>query len=255
MTSPSLSAAETTVSDRVVALDWVDLHRNLETDGYARLGPVLSPTDCRALHAQFDDDVGFSERVPLAEAGYGVGELKVFETPLPPVVQALRAACYARLAPLAERWAGLLSGIPGPFPPSHDAFLARCRENGQRVSGPALISYGPGGYIGLHQDSDGGVIFPFQFLCLLSDPEAAFTGGIFTLVAERSDGKLIPEPISLRQGEAVVFTSHQRPEQTEAGVTAVNIRHGASRIRSGRRLSLSIVFHNYFDKNLPDISD
>lgn len=252
MTYQSASAPGASVAERLDRLDWPDLHGRLESDGFARLGPVLSADDCKALRNRFDDDVGFSERVPLAQAGYGVGELKVLETPLPPVVQSLRAACYAHLAPLAERWAALLQGVGGPFPPSHEAFLALCRDNGQHVSGPALLSYGVGGHIGLHQDSDGGVVFPFQFLCLLSEPENEFEGGIFTLVEERPDGKLVPEPVPLRYGEAVVFTSHQRPDRTKTGVRAVNIRHGASRIRAGRRYSLSIVFHNYFDKNLPE---
>ena len=209
----------------------------------APLGPVLTPEECRALAALYDQETPFRSRVAMARHGFGRGEYKYFAAPLPDAVQALREALYPRLAPVANRWhAGL--GLPARFPEAHAEFLARCHAAGQARPTPLLLRYGPGDYNCLHQDLYGEQVFPLQVVFLLSDPGAEFSGGELVLTEQRPRMQSRAEVVPLRQGEAAAFAVRHRPVQGTRGPYRVAMRHGVSRVRGGRRHTLGIIFHD-----------
>ena len=179
----------------------------------------------------------------MARHGFGRGEYKYFEDPLPDVVAALRTSVYSRLAPLANRWNERL-GIEVRYPEEHAGFLARCHEAGQKRPTPLLLQYGAGDYNCLHQDLYGEHVFPFQVAFLLAEPEKDFTGGEFVLTEQRPRMQSRAEVVPLRQGDDVIFAVHHRPVEGTRGTYRVNLRHGVSRIRSGRRHTLGVIFHD-----------
>ena len=225
------------------ALDWAGVAAALDAEGYAVIGPLLTPAECAALAAAYVDDSLFRSRVVMARHGFGQGEYKYFAYPLPAKVAALRDALYPPLAAIANRW-NEMRGEAARFPPNHAAYLARCRKAGQRRPTPLLLRYGPRDYNRLHQDLYGELVFPLQATVLLSDPARDFTGGEFVLTEQRPRMQSRAEVVPLRQGEAVIFAVNQRPVQGTRGVYRVTMRHGVSRVRSGRRLTLGIIFHD-----------
>lgn len=229
----------------LAALDWAGVEQSLDQRGSATTGPVLSPAECQALAALYDapDPDTFRSRVVMARHGYGSGEYRYFARPLPPVVQALRAAFYARLAPLADRWNAAM-GLPVRYPATLGEFTARCHAAGQTRPTPLLLRYGPGDYNCLHQDLYGEHVFPLQAAFLLSDPAADFSGGEFVLTEQRPRMQSRAEVVPLRQGEAVIFAVHQRPVQGTRGAYRVTMRHGVSRLRGGQRHTLGVIFHD-----------
>ncbi len=179
----------------------------------------------------------------MGRHGFGRGEYKYFNYPLPDLVQNLRVSLYSRLAPVANRWNASM-GIDIRYPDKHADFVRRCREAGQQRPTPLLLQYGAGDYNCLHQDLYGEHVFPIQVAILLSEPGRDFTGGEFVLTEQRPRMQSRPEVVPLRQGDAVAFAVHHRPVQGTRGVYRVNLRHGVSRLRSGSRHTLGIIFHD-----------
>ncbi|MDZ5649213.1 2OG-Fe(II) oxygenase [Nitrospirillum sp. BR 11828] len=203
----------------------------------------MSADICRDLAALYAAEQGFRSRVVMARHGFGMGEYKYWAYPLPPTVQSLRTALYPRLAPLANQWARRLGEV-GRYPDSHADFLAACHEAGQVRPTPLLLRYGPSDYNCLHQDLYGERVFPLQVAVLLSEPERDFTGGEFVITEQRPRQQSRAEVVPLRQGDGVVFAVYHRPVSGTRGTYRVTLRHGVSRVRSGQRHTLGIIFHD-----------
>lgn len=233
-----------TPAERVAGLDWARLAGELDAYGAATTGvPLLMPDECAVLAALYDTEERFRSRIVMARHGFGSGEYQYFRYPLPPVVAGLREALYPRLVPTANRWNERL-GVDVRYPEAHDDFLARCRAAGQARPTPLLLRYGPGDYNCLHQDLYGEHVFPLQVAVLLSEPGRDFTGGEFVLTEQRPRQQSRAEVMPLAQGEAVVFAVSHRPAAGSRGDYRVTTRHGVSRIRSGRRHTLGVIFHD-----------
>jgi hypothetical protein len=228
---------------RVAALDWPAITAALDAHGCATTGPLLTTQECAALAATYDKDPLFRSRIVMARHGFGRGEYKYFAYPLPDDVAALRGAFYPPLATVANRWNGQM-GVASRYPDEHAAFLARCHEAGQTKPTPLLLQYGAGDYNCLHQDLYGEHVFPLQVAFLLSRPGHDFTGGEFLLTEQRPRMQSRAEVVPLIQGEAVIFPVHHRPVQGTRGIYRVNMRHGVSRLRTGRRHTLGVIFHD-----------
>ena len=231
------------VARRVAALDWRDIAARLDADGYAIVDAMLSPDECASLAATYDADDRFRSRVVMARHGYGSGEYKYFAYPLPETVAGLRAALYPRLATIANRWNETM-GVDARYPGDHAAFLERCHRAGQTKPTPLILRYGAGDYNRLHQDLYGDHVFPLQAAFLLSAPGRDFTGGEFVLTEQRPRMQSRAEVVPLAQGDGVIFPVRQRPVQGTRGSYRVTLRHGVSRVRSGHRHTLGIIFHD-----------
>lgn len=216
---------------------------DLDAGGCAVLPAVLSPEQCAALVASYDDERLFRSRVVMARHGFGRGEYKYFGYPLPADVAQLRSCWYSRLAPIANRWHERM-GIDARFPDEHAEFLERCARAGQSKPAPLLLRYGAGDYNCLHQDVYGDLVFPLQVAFLLSVPGVDFTGGEFVLTEQRPRMQSRAEVAPLRQGDGVIFAVRHRPVSGTRGTYRVNLRHGVSRVRSGARHTLGIIFHD-----------
>ena len=226
-----------------MSIDWTEAARSLDAFGYAVTGPLLGEADCAELIAGYDDDAQFRSRVVMARHGYGRGEYRYFAYPLPERVTGLRTALYERLAPLANTWNEAM-GVGVRYPAQHAAFLDRCHQAGQTRPTPLLLRYGEGDYNCLHQDLYGEHMFPLQVAILLSAPGDDFTGGEFVLTEQRPRMQSRAEVVPLARGEGVIFAVHQRPVRGGRGVYRVNLRHGVSRLRSGSRHTLGVIFHD-----------
>jgi hypothetical protein len=228
---------------RLQAFDWLGVSNDLDVQGCAVLEALLSPAECEALAGMYAHDECFRSRVVMGRHGFGRGEYKYFSYPLPALIAGLRTAIYPRLVPIANRWNAAM-GIDVRFPAAHADFLDRCHAAGQPRPTPLLLQYGAGDYNCLHQDLYGEHVFPLQMAVLLSEPGRDFSGGEFVLTEQRPRMQSRPHVVPLRQGDAVVFAVHQRPVQGTRGVYRVNLRHGVSQVREGRRHTLGIVFHD-----------
>jgi uncharacterized protein len=235
--------APSDITSRVAALDWTQASRDLDAQGSAVLKDLLTLDECRALAAFYPDDSRFRSRVVMGRHGFGRGEYKYFSYPLPDLIAQLRPGLYARLHGVANRWNEAM-GIDIRYPEDHDAFLKRCHAAGQTRPTPLLLQYGPDDYNCLHQDLYGEHVFPLQVAILLSEPDKDFTGGEFVLTEQRPRMQSRPEVVPLRRGDAVAFAVHHRPVQGTRGFYRVNLRHGVSRIRSGHRHTLGVIFHD-----------
>ncbi|MGH8800281.1 MAG: 2OG-Fe(II) oxygenase [Casimicrobiaceae bacterium] len=236
-------AAARGVLSRVASAGWEHIASELDARGCALIERLLVPAECAAIAALYPVDRHFRSRVIMERHGFGRGEYKYFGRPLPRRIAELRAALYPRLAPIANRWNAAM-GVDVRYPARHAAFLARCHAAGQAKPTPLLLQYGPGDYNCLHQDLYGEHVFPLQATILLSDPERDFTGGEFVLTEQRPRLQSRPEVVPLRQGDAVIFAVHHRPVQGARAAYRVNLRHGVSRVRSGHRHTLGIIFHD-----------
>ena len=225
------------------ALNWRAIERELDAYGCAIAPKLLSPETCRELSALYTEDARFRSRIVMAAHGFGRGEYKYFADPLPEPIVALRRDFYPRLAPIADRWNEAM-GVSVRYPADREAFLSRCHEAGQTRPTPLLLRYGPGDYNCLHQDVYGEHLFPLQLAILLSEPGRDFTGGEFVLTEQRPRMQSRPEVVPLAQGDAVAFAVHHRPVQGTRGFYRVNLRHGVSRIRSGHRHTVGVIFHD-----------
>ena len=228
---------------RVQAIDWDTLSADLDSQGNAVVERLLEPAECRSLVALYSQDERFRSRVVMSRHGFGRGEYKYFSYPLPETIAALRTALYPQLARIANRWNESL-GLAAQYPTQHADFLARCAQAGQTRPTPLLLQYGAGDYNCLHQDLYGEHVFPLQVAVLLSRPNEEFTGGEFVLTEQRPRMQSRAEVVPLRQGDAVIFAVHHRPVKGVRGLYRVNLRHGVSRVRSGHRHTLGIIFHD-----------
>jgi hypothetical protein len=228
---------------RVARLDWRRVERQLADSGYARLPGLLSADECGALARLYDDDTRFRTTIDLERHRFGAGEYKYFAYPLPRLVARLRTHLYAKLVPVANACCEAL-GHEQRYPASLSRFLEECRARGQTRPTPLLLRYRTHGYNRLHQDLYGAVAFPLQVACLLSDPRREFSGGEFLLVEQRPRMQSRGESVTLARGEAIVFPTRERPVRSARGVSRAQMRHGVSRITSGERLTLGIIFHD-----------
>jgi uncharacterized protein len=231
------------IAARVDAMDWTQATAELDAQGCVLLKGLLSRDECGALAALYADDKHFRSRIVMARHGFGRGEYKYFSYPLPDLITELRPALYAQLRDIANRWNEAM-GIDIRYPQGHEAFLKRCHAAGQTRPTPLLLQYGAGDYNCLHQDLYGEHVFPLQVAILLSEPGRDFSGGEFVLTEQRPRMQSRPEVVPLAQGDAVAFAVHHRPVQGTRGFYRVNLRHGVSRIRSGHRHTLGVIFHD-----------
>ncbi len=229
--------------DRVAAYDWERVAAELSGTGCAVLEKLLSRDECGRIAALYGDERHFRSHVHMARHGFGKGEYRYFAYPLPDLVAGLRAALYPRLAPIANGWNERMK-IDTRYPPTHAAFLTACHAAGQTRPTPLLLQYVPGDFNCLHQDLYGDLAFPLQVAILLSEPGEDFTGGEFVLTEQRPRMQSRAEVVPLRRGDAVAFAVHHRPVRGGHGDYRVNLRHGVSRVRSGLRHTLGIIFHD-----------
>ncbi len=215
----------------------------LQAHGSAVITQLLTRAQCLGLVNLYAQRANFRSRVVMERHGFGKGEYQYFSYPLPPLVQQLRNGLYAQLVDVANRWNEAM-GIGTRYPASHEEFLGRCHAAGQLRPTPLLLQYGEGDYNCLHQDLYGEHVFPIQVAVLLSQPGEDFTGGEFVLTEQRPRMQSRPEVVPLQQGDAVVFAVHHRPVQGSRGFYRVNMRHGVSTVRSGRRHTLGVIFHD-----------
>ena len=217
--------------------------RALDTRGVVVIRGLLAEQTCRELAGLYAQDAMFRSRVVMSRHGFGRGEYKYFDYPLPPAIAHLRTTLYPGLASIANRWNAQL-GDPVRFPEDHTRFLERCHAAGQCRPTPLLLRYGEDDYNCLHQDLYGAHIFPLQVTILLSKPGEDFDGGEFVLTEQRPRMQSRAEVVRLQQGDAAVFAVHRRPVQGTRGIHRVNHRHGVSRVRWGLRHTLGIIFHD-----------
>ena len=235
--------ASAALAERLSRTNWAELEAALDADGCARIEQVLKADECEAIAALYARDELFRSRVVMARHGYGLGEYKYFQYPLPALVAELRAAFYPKLRDVANRWNQSL-GVAAQFPSEHAEYLERCHAAGQLRPTPLLLRYATGDYNCLHQDLYGELVFPLQVAVLLSEPERDFTGGEFVLTEQRPRRQSRPLVVPLRRGDALVFAVNERPVQGTRGVYRVKMRHGVSRLRSGQRHTLGVIFHD-----------
>jgi hypothetical protein len=237
------AAASAAIAGRVRALDWLEINAGLDAQGFAVLPKLLGEAECAGIAALYAKDSHFRSRIVMARHGFGRGEYKYFQYPLPSLIANLREALYPELATAANRWSAML-GAGRTYPKGHAAFLDLCREAGQSRPTPLLLQYGAGDYNCLHQDLYGDQVFPIQVAILLSEPDIDFTGGEFVLTEQRPRMQSRASVVPLRHGDGVAFAVHHRPVQGARGAYRVTMRHGVSTVRSGRRHTLGIIFHD-----------
>jgi hypothetical protein len=231
------------IAERVDAIDWTEVAAHLDGHGWATIERILVADECPAIAGLYDDDSAFRSRIVMARHGFGRGEYKYFRYPLPEIIAELRAALYPRLAPIANRWNESMR-LEVRYPHQHAEFLERCHEAGQTRPTPLLLRYGAGDFNALHQDLYGEHVFPLQAAFLLSEPEKDFTGGELVLTEQRPRMQSRATVVPLRRGDGVLFAVHHRPVQGTRGTYRVQLRHGVSEVRSGRRHTLGVIFHD-----------
>jgi hypothetical protein len=231
------------ISERIQSIEWTRVSQDLDAQGSAVIERLLSPDECDAIAGLYPKDEIFRSRVVMGRHGFGRGEYKYFSYPLPDVIASLREAVYPHVVPVANRWSGAM-GSEAQYPDQHADFIQRCHQAGQVRPTPLLLQYETGDYNCLHQDLYGEHVFPLQLAILLSEPDRDFTGGEFVMTEQRPRMQSRAIVVPLRQGDGVVFAVHNRPVQGTRGVYRVNLRHGVSAIRSGRRHTVGIIFHD-----------
>ncbi len=238
-----LKLGRKSATERINGYDWLRIGKDLDQQGNAVVEQLLSPEECRDIAGLYPNDDVFRSRVVMARHGFGRGEYKYFNYPLPHLLSDLRTAVYPHLVPVANRWSEAM-GVDVRYPCKHADFVERCHKGDQARPTPLLLQYGPGDYNCLHQDLYGEHVFPLQLAILLSDPGADFTGGEFVMTEHRPRMQTRPMVVPLRQGDGVVFAVHNRPVEGKRGMYRVNLRHGVSRVRSGRRYTAGVIFHD-----------
>jgi hypothetical protein len=231
------------IASQLWGRDWHRVAQELDERGNVVIEKVLTASECQLIARWYADPALFRSRVVMASHGFGRGEYQYFAYPLPALVATLRSACYLQLAPIANRWNERLR-VDVRYPGTHAQFISHCHEAGQTRPTPLLLHYGAGDYNCLHQDLYGECVFPLQLAILLSEPGEDFTGGEFVITEQRPRMQSRPEVVPLRRGDAVIFAVHHRPVSGTRGVYRVNLRHGVSRVRSGQRSTLGVIFHD-----------
>jgi uncharacterized protein len=233
----------TSIPYRILALDWHRINKDLDEQGFANTGILLTPSECALLSSSYDEENTFRSRVVMARHGFGRGEYKYFQYPLPRIVDTLREQIYPSLSNVANRWNAAMK-IDERYPDDLASMIARCHQAGQTRPTPLMLKYGKDDYNCLHQDLYGELAFPLQVALLLSDPQTQFSGGEFVIVEQRPRMQSRPHVVPLKQGEGVIFAVHHRPVQGTRGIYRVNLRHGVSKLTSGQRFTLGIIFHD-----------
>lgn len=228
---------------RIAALDWERIARDIDRQGWATTGALLTDAERFGLVSAYDEDALYRSRVIMARHGFGRGEYRYFSYPLPSLVQQLRETIYERLVPLANRWRTAI-GMEDAFPLSHAQYVDRCHAAGQVRPTPLILRYDPGDYNCLHQDLYGALNFPLQAAFLLSKPGVDFSGGELVLTEQRPRMQSRVQVVPLEAGEGVIFAVNHRPVQGSRGTYRVAMRHGVSEIRSGRRHTLGVIMHD-----------
>ena len=239
----SRAAIIKSIAERVEGVAWEEVSRDLEAEGSAVIKGVLASDECDEVRRLYDNDSLFRSRVVMERHGFGRGEYRYFRYPLPELIRDLRTSIYPYLRPIANKWNEEM-GVDIKFPPTHAEYIRRCHEAGQDKPTPLILKYGSDDYNCLHQDLYGEHVFPLQIAVLLSEPEKDFTGGEFVMTEQRPRMQSRPMVVPLRKGDGVVFGVHHRPVRGKKSVYRVNLRHGVSRIRSGNRYTLGIIFHD-----------
>lgn len=223
--------------------NWEVLNQGMDRDGYFVLHSFFNPLECSEIASLYDNDKFFRSRVHMERHGFGKGEYRYFKYPLPDLIDQYRQAIYPYLAKIANDWNKRL-GISIAYPLEHKSFLEKCRQSSQLRPTPLLLKYGPGDYNCLHQDLYGDLVFPIQIAVLLSAPGDDFTGGEFVITEQRPRMQSKVEVVHLMKGDAVIFAVHSRPINGTRGIYRVNHRHGVSRLRTGQRYTVGIIFHD-----------
>ncbi len=231
------------VSQRIGQLDWIKLEEDLSKLGHAVTDPVLTRSECEELIALYSQEQYFRKTIDMAPRRFGLGDYKYFNYPLPPIVQSLRRRLYPRLAPVANRWMEALRAKER-YPATLREFLGRCHRSGQKRPTPLLLHYQAGGYNCLHQDLYGALAFPLQVTAFLSRPNEDYTSGAFLLLEQRPRAQSMCDALIPDQGALVVFATRMRPEAGKLGYRRVQLKHGVSRVRTGSRYTLGIIFHD-----------
>jgi uncharacterized protein len=240
--APSASAVKS-ADARVANFDWRELSAQLSGFGCAVIEKLLSPDECRQIASLYPQEDYFRSYIHMARHGFGKGEYRYFKYPLPDLLGGLRTALYPHLAVVANEWNERMAGDQR-YPDRHAVFLAQCHDSEQTKPTPLLLRYVPGDFNCLHQELYGDLAFPLQAAILLSDPGEDFTGGEFVLTEQRPRMQSRAEVVPLKQGDAVAFAVHNRPVKGTKGNYRVNLRHGVSRLRSGLRHTVGIIFHD-----------
>jgi hypothetical protein len=224
-------------------ISWEQVSRNLDAEGNAVIESILSPDQCDEIRALYDDKKIFRSHVVMERHNFGRGEYRYFSYPLPALIASLRTSIYPHLVPIANRWNNAM-GVTVRYPETHAEYIQRCHQAGQNKPTPLILKYETGDYNCLHQDLYGELVFPLQLAILLSEPGRDFTGGEFVMTEQRPRMQSRPVVIQLRKGDGVVFAVNHRPVQGKKSVYRVNLRHGVSRLHSGSRYTLGIIFHD-----------
>jgi uncharacterized protein len=243
ISQPALEAPAASISRCVATLDWSAIAAQLDECGFAVLNGLLTAGECCVLRESYAAEQGFRKRVVMARHGFGRGEYKYFDYPLPSLIASLRNAVYPQLAGVANHWYEQLN-LATRFPDDHKSFIGRCHAAGQTLATPLLLRYTAGDYNCLHQDLYGEHVFPLQLAMLLSSPGHDFTGGEFVLTEQRPRMQSRASVVPLEQGDAVVFAVHHRPVSGTRGFYRVNMRHGVSTVLSGQRFTAGVIFHD-----------
>ncbi|HJY30144.1 MAG TPA: 2OG-Fe(II) oxygenase [Pyrinomonadaceae bacterium] len=224
-------------------ISWERVYRDLDAEGNAIIKGLMSPDQCDQIRVLYDKEGLFRSNIVMERHGFGRGEYRYFSYPLPDLITTLRTSLYPHLVPIANRWNESM-GIDVRFPATHDDYIQRCHQAGQKKPTPLLLKYGTDDYNCLHQDLYGEHVFPLQVAVLLSEPDKDFTGGEFVMTEQRPRMQSRPIVVPLRKGDGVVFAVNYRPVTGKKSVYRVNLRHGVSRLRSGNRYTLGIIFHD-----------
>jgi uncharacterized protein len=237
------ATTDKSVGARVASHDWAAIGEDLNAYGCAVLPKLLKADECRSIAALYAQEEHFRSHIHMARHGFGKGEYRYFKYPLPALIAGLRTALYAQIAPFANAWNERMK-IAVRYPAAHADYLKVCHAAGQVRPTPLLLQYTAGDYNCLHQDLYGELAFPLQVAILLSAPGRDFSGGEFVLTERRPRMQSRAEVVPLAQGDGVLFAVHDRPVQGTKGVYRVDLRHGVSRVRSGERHTLGIIFHD-----------
>jgi hypothetical protein len=237
------SVSATVAPKRVEAIDWPAVASDLDAQGWAVIPNLLQVSECNAIASLYSEEEGFRSRVVMARHGFGRGEYRYFSYPLPSLIEGFRTRLYPHLAPIANRWQ-MRMGREARFPEQHEDFLARCHAAGQTRPTPLLLKYGPDDYNCLHQDLYGEHVFPLQATVLLSQPGVDFQGGEFVITEQRPRMQTRAAVVPLHKGDAVILAVNSRPVTGVRGDYQVKLRHGVSRLRSGHRHTLGVIFHD-----------
>jgi len=222
---------------------WERIYRDLDAEGNAVIKDLLTSVECDEVRNLYQDERIFRSQIVMERHGFGRGEYKYFRYPLPELITTLRKSLYPHLVSIANRWNEAM-GLNVRYPATHAEYIKRCHEAGQTKPTPLILKYGPDDYNCLHQDLYGEHVFPLQIAILLSEPNKDFTGGEFVMTEQRPRMQSRPLVVSLQKGDGVVFAVNHRPVQGKKSVYRVTMRHGVSRLQSGSRYTLGIIFHD-----------